>query len=215
MSLGCVHLRLAERTMVISIQYRLPSRPGRERHERRSCGRSCGRRRCPLPMIMSHVYVSSLCFIFMFHIYVSCLFFAFPSRRRRAECERSPLEDLPQQLLACVATLGVLCRASPAFLAPHLHCLLPYLKGENGLTAAEESEICRQVCTVWVCHLWNLLMGCVWCGWRLGSTAQSETFRLRRQFFGRIAVDFPSHVWAKRTVIRRSNTGPGPVWLLP
>eukprot|EP00752_Nemacystus_decipiens_P012313 g10918.t1 len=57
----------------------------------------------------------------------------------------SPLEDLPQQLLACVATLGVLCRASPAFLAPHLHILLPYLKGENGLTAAEESEICRQV----------------------------------------------------------------------
>ena len=63
---------------------------------------------------------------------------------------RSPLEDLPQQLLACVATLGVLCRASPAFLAPHLHCLLPYLKGENGLTAAEESEICRQVC-MYVC----------------------------------------------------------------
>ncbi|CAN0525074.1 unnamed protein product, partial [Scytosiphon promiscuus] len=55
------------------------------------------------------------------------------------------LEDLPRQLLACVTTLGVLCRASPSLLAPHLYSLLPYLKGENGLTAAEESEICRQV----------------------------------------------------------------------
>ncbi|CAN0422641.1 unnamed protein product, partial [Ectocarpus sp. 12 AP-2014] len=59
--------------------------------------------------------------------------------------ENSPLEELPQQLLACVATLGVLCRASPSLLAPHVQSLLPYLKGENGLTAAEESEICRQV----------------------------------------------------------------------
>ncbi|CAN0136261.1 unnamed protein product, partial [Laminaria digitata] len=55
------------------------------------------------------------------------------------------LSELPKQLLACVDTLGVLCRASPSLLAPHVETLLPYLKGENGLSDADESAVCRQV----------------------------------------------------------------------
>lgn len=57
----------------------------------------------------------------------------------------SPLVELPKQLLACIDTLGVLCRASPALLAPHVETLLPYLKGENGLSDADEASVCRQV----------------------------------------------------------------------
>ena len=57
----------------------------------------------------------------------------------------SPLSELPKQLLACIDTLGVLCRASPALVAPHVETLLPYLKGENGLSDADEASVCRQV----------------------------------------------------------------------
>ncbi|CAN0109691.1 unnamed protein product [Sphacelaria rigidula] len=61
------------------------------------------------------------------------------------EGTNSALKDLPKQLLACVGTLSVMCKASPALLAPHVETLLPYLKGENGLANAEESAVCQQV----------------------------------------------------------------------
>ena len=81
----------------------------------------------------------SPCFRTLFSsLFVSAHFFSFFS-----SC--SPLSELPKQLLACVDTLGVLCRASPSLLAPHVETLLPYLKGENGLTDADESAVCRQV----------------------------------------------------------------------
>lgn len=102
---------------------------------------------CGVLPLCSDVAVPYPCFLFP--VSCACAAAAAAAARETQTNARSPLEDLPQQLLACVATLGVLCRASPAFLAPHLHCLLPYLKGENGLTSAEESEICRQVMCVW------------------------------------------------------------------
>lgn len=62
-----------------------------------------------------------------------------------------PLKELPKQLLACVDTLSVMCKASPALLAAHVETLLPYLKGENGLSNAEESAVCQQVILQYSC----------------------------------------------------------------
>lgn len=47
----------------------------------------------------------------------------------------------------------MLCRASPSLLTAHVETLLPYLKGENGLSNADESAVCRQV-RVW---LWRCI----------------------------------------------------------
>jgi len=50
-----------------------------------------------------------------------------------------------KQLLAVIATLHVFSRADPRFLLPHVDTLLPYLKGENHLEAAEEAALCCKV----------------------------------------------------------------------
>ncbi|CAN0205181.1 unnamed protein product, partial [Discosporangium mesarthrocarpum] len=60
----------------------------------------------------------------------------------------SPLDTPAKQLLACVETLSILCKASPELLVEHVDTLLPYLKAQNGIGFKEEASLCQQVADI-------------------------------------------------------------------
>ncbi|KAG5186542.1 sister chromatid cohesion C-terminus-domain-containing protein [Tribonema minus] len=58
------------------------------------------------------------------------------------------LDTSAQQLLATITLLHVFSSAYPQLLVPHVDTLYPYLKGENGLTFVDESQLCLGVSDV-------------------------------------------------------------------
>lgn len=51
---------------------------------------------------------------------------------------RSPQETV----VAIFVTISCFCKAHPPYVIRHIHTLLPYLKGENGLTMTQDSILC-------------------------------------------------------------------------
>jgi hypothetical protein len=53
--------------------------------------------------------------------------------------------SLKDHIVAIISTLAVFSEAHPPLLVPHLHSLLPYLKGDAGLSLQQEEAVCFKV----------------------------------------------------------------------